>query len=62
MTERLRCVPHTNVWHSTVQCSRWPLISYWSHSRLPVGGVLCDECASLTYSPSVRHRAFGARG
>ncbi|MDQ1521844.1 MAG: hypothetical protein QOI55_2917 [Actinomycetota bacterium] len=48
MAERLRCVPLTSVWHSTQKCTRWPLMDYWSHAHMPVGGELCDECASLT--------------
>jgi hypothetical protein len=47
MAQRLRCVPLSNVWHSTTACSRWPLIDYWSRAHLPASAALCDECSSL---------------
>jgi hypothetical protein len=47
MNERWRCAPGENVWHSTSRCSQWPLLDYWSHSRKPLTGERCAECAAL---------------
>jgi hypothetical protein len=44
MAERYRSKPGSNIWHSASECSRWPLMEYWSHGSLPRGGALCTEC------------------
>jgi hypothetical protein len=44
MAERYRSEPGSNIWHSSSQCSRWPLMEYWSHGSLPRAGALCTEC------------------
>jgi hypothetical protein len=62
MAERYRCEPGANVWHSSRDCPRWPLVEYWSHRHLPASAGRCKACASLASPPPTRPVASGTGG
>jgi hypothetical protein len=56
---RYRCEPGTSTWHTTTECSTWPVRDYWSHSHMPHGAEVCAECTDKTGSASSNPQLTG---